>query len=297
MGGSESSSGGQLVGGAPANDAAGAAGQPPIAAIDPASLKGAGLVMWLQADECSLDSNDRVESCSDLSGADNDATQLDPVRRPLHQSLALNGHAALRFDGASSPPSAFAASILRVEDNESLHFGRGDFAVVVVARWSNDPKVIYTVNNGFATVHYAGYAGLIQKTEVNSPYTGISLFANYPLGSVNVPTIPRFAAQLEFAKSVVFSTSTDLNDDSFRVLTAHRFDDDKLRVRINGQPQNLSQVSANLDLSAYYQPLLIGGQDAQPLRGDIVEVLVVKGATSDATLLGLETQLMQRYSL
>lgn len=275
---------------------AGTGGQP-FEPTSPADFKGKGLVLWFGADACSYDQDSRVSQCADGSGFGNRALQPTPASRPLFVENSLNGHPTLRFDGGAAVPSAYVPSVLRIEDSESLHFGTDDFAVIVVARYENSPTVAYTLNGGFATVQYGGYGGIIAKVEPISPYSGLSLFANYPLGNVTMPALRRVVAQLELGTSFTLSASINLNDNHYRVYTAHRFDKRWLELRINGHNNGLSQMAADIDASAVNQPVFVGGGAGQPLRGDIAELAWIKGPTSEQQLSQLELTLVAKYAL
>ncbi len=256
-----------------------------------------GLVLWLRASSCLADGESRVGNCPDASGKGNDANQLDAALRPLLVPDALNARAVLHFDGGDAEPTKFAASSLRVEDSSSLQLGIDDFSIVIVARWNNDAAASYTIEGNVAVVHYGGYGGIFQKVQTASPYRGISLFANYPLGNVGVPSLRRFVAQLEFATSLTLSYSANLNDNVYRVYGARRYDHDKLEVTINGNPEGLSQVTKDIDASASFQPIFLGGATGQPFRGDIAEVVMLRGAVAFEQLRGLELGLMAKYDL
>jgi hypothetical protein len=255
-----------------------------------------GVAFWLSAEACLAGTNQRVGTCIDQSGNDNDAAQSDPELQPGYLPQAANGHAAIAFDGAGAPEDPYALSNLIVPDSPSLHFGTEDFAVLVVARWHNDPQADYVVNNGLATVHYAGYGGLLEKTDYFFPYRGLALFANYPSGNLMVPGVRRLALQLEIGASVLFSYQNKLNDDVWRLHSARRVGGDKIGVRSNGGMEAWTQVDV-VDVSAAPRPLRFGGQVGSPFRGELAEVVIVKGPLPEETLRGLEQGLMLKYDL
>lgn len=58
-----------------------------------------GLKLWLVADSVNTVSGGFVNTCKDISGNNNHATQTNPSLMPLHMPSNLNGHATILFDG------------------------------------------------------------------------------------------------------------------------------------------------------------------------------------------------------
>lgn len=266
------------------SSASGGEGGAPVGLVEPDDFD--GLVLWLKASSCSFDSNLRVSSCPDESGLDNDAVAPAEERRPKLLATALNGHDCLEFDGGDPAPTNVVASRLSVADAASIRFGTDEVSVVLAARWRNPHHVTST---------YGGYGGLLHKAEPISPFRGLAVFANYP-ASYAQQSVRRLAVQLELSTSLAFSYSVNLNDDEFRVYSARRAGE-RLEVRINGRSEGAAQVSPETDLSALGEPILIGGQDNAPLRGDIAEIVLIRGATTESMLAGLERGLMLKYGL
>jgi hypothetical protein len=61
----------------------------------------ADLDLWLRADGLPLADNDPVSAFTDLSGNNRHAVQADPAKQPLWIANAVNGKAAVRFDGTN----------------------------------------------------------------------------------------------------------------------------------------------------------------------------------------------------
>lgn len=98
--------------------------RPKITAVPPTTD---GLVLWLKAEDLSLNDDDPVASWADASGNGHDAGQATASLRPVFKENILNGHPVVRFDGAddfltgslSAAPSAhtvFVAFVPRESD-------------------------------------------------------------------------------------------------------------------------------------------------------------------------------------
>jgi hypothetical protein len=282
------------LGGAAADDTAGQAGDSNHAAgqagapnqeREPDSFE--GLALWIEAanELCSRDEYQRVQSCVDRSGNGNDAEQGQPSQRPAFLDSGINGHAALSLSRelAGGPD---AATFLIVADSQSLQFGEDDFAYVVVASWKNSP---YPGGN------FAGYGRILSKQSPTEPYDGVALLANYPGINVGGKTATRFAAQLDIFGTVALSSQTNLNDDTVRVYTACRTDDE-VSVRINGE--TVGQVyTSPANVSTPGASVLIGGSQGDGLDGLIAEIIVLHGTTEPEDLSALEHHLMSKYDI
>lgn len=242
-----------------------------------------GLTLWLEASEelCRRDANDQVESCSDQSSHANDAVQLDSQRRPTFVAKGSNGRPTLRFD---DDPSA-----LIVADNASLRFGTGDFAYLAVASWHNEE---------FEIDGYAGYGLVVAKQYKVSPYDGVVLYANFPSdgGPGSLPSMRRFAAQIEVVENVAISATNHVNDDTFRLYSARRVGGE-LQIYINGSLEGRTVIDGDGNVDAVGEDLVIGGYPGSPLRGEISEVVVIGGPLSDDDFAALQRGLLEKYAL
>ncbi len=247
-----------------------------------------GLVLWLEASTCTTDEDSRASLCPDGSLSMNDGTQVDAAVRPKLLPAALNGHSVLSFDGGPAGEASLVVTAVVVADALSLRLGTEDFTLALVARWRNSPQVQPSA--------YGGYGVILQKAQDTFPYRGYALFANYPAGYVNVNAYRRFAAQMEFGTATVQSYSVDLNDNEYRLCLTQR-SPEELALRINGASNGAIQVAPGIDASAPYVPLSIGGGPGAPLRGEIAEIVLIRGAITQSDLGKLEAGLMQKYAL
>jgi hypothetical protein len=242
-----------------------------------------GLALWLEATSalCTRDATEEVSRCADQSRNGNDAVQPESLRQPTFVPESSHDHATLRFD---NDPST-----LLVADHESLHFGGSDFSYLVVARWRNSPQ---------AVSGYSGYGILLAKQYQWHPYFGVALYANFPSPGRpgDLPAMRRFAAQLEVVEAVALSYSNQLNDDIFRLYAARRVGSD-LQLYVNGTLEGRSVITGQVNVDALNEPLVLGGNWSQPLRGDISEVVVIGGALSDGEFKALQRGLIAKYEL
>jgi hypothetical protein len=285
-GGEESGGVGDVAGAASSAGAAGAEQGPTL--VLPSEID--DLVLWLEASTCSVDAASRVTSCPDQSDQGNVASQSTDAP-PLLIEDALGGHAVLSFDGDGDTTNVLPTTLV-VQDSESLQLGNGQFTAIIVGRWRNPH-----IPQGTVQGTYSGYGAFLNKVEPNYPYRGISILASYPGALVTSPAFRRFAMQLQIGDARVLSNSTNLNDDQYRVHTARRVNEDRIELRISGASEGFAIIAPEVSVSAVGEPLFIGGQRGAPLRGEIAELLLVRGALSDETLLGLELGLMKKYGL
>jgi hypothetical protein len=232
------------------------------------------LALWLDA-ETNVTTANGVLSWADHSGRGHAATQALADFRPALVASALRGHPVIRFDGQNDS--------LGIADAPSLRWGTGDYTLEIVASYTN------------ATNAGDGYGLMYSKQEAPYPYSGVSLWANYPFPSLNTAC----AAQLQVGADVATAV-TGLNDGVARLYAARRVGT-VLDVRLNGASSRSSSV-ASVNVNAPGQFAFIGGQQTgggviQALKGDIAEIVAVGGTLSASDLAKLETYLMSKYGL
>jgi len=253
---------------------------------------GPGLVLWLDStrglnptDDAGADGG-TIFSWADQSGYGNNATG---VGGPTVVNAALGGMPVVRFNGTSD--------YLIVADSPSLEFGTGDFLIAEVAQHTTP------------TDAGVGYGFLFSKQdETHSPYPGPALIAN--TGSLTTGIEAQVAAGI----GDVISGSTGYNNGTPFYVTMHRFAVPSdagadaavatLDLRIGGADAGSAtgvnyadNVSAG-DGGPGSWPLYIGGNNQlQDVRGDIAEVIAIKGAVDDANLEALEAYLKSKYGL
>lgn len=252
------------------------------------------LALWLDAtaEDCSIDSKQKVVQWLDHSGNGNDANADPQFAMPTFTQGVVNGHAALHFLAQLNNNLPDEPSLLVVRDSNSLQFGNEDFAYLVVARNNNSvqPRAV-----GLAPT-YIGSGVLLSKQDSFLPYRGVALLCNYPSNITGSPAYSRFGIQLEAGGALTLSYSDQLNDSLFRLYVARRSGAD-LAVRINGAAEGVSRVASDLDASAARRNLLIGGVSTQPFVGDIAELAVIRGHVADPDLAAIERYFLGKYAL
>lgn len=267
------------------SDTGGAGGQ--ATALPPSSFP--QLVLWLEAtnETCTVDEDQTVSHWVDLSSASNDASTRDGFLQPEYVEAVANGHDALRFEPVAVANKPDDPTALEVSDSASLDFGTGDFAYLLVMRWSNST---------LPTPGYLGSGAIIAKQSIKPGFPGVLLLANYPAFFADVPASTRLAVQLELGGAFVVSRTDGFAGDDFRLYVARRVGTE-FSLRVNGEHENGSRISPDLDLGATDAPLLLGGNSGMPLRGDIAELVALRGSTSDVDFAALEAGLMDKYGL
>jgi hypothetical protein len=237
---------------------------------------GGRLVVWLDAARGI--SGTPVASWTDQSGAGNNATQAMAPSQPALTASGINGLPAVTFDGV--------LTFLQIADSPTTRFGTGDFALMVVARGA--PNV-------------ATNAMLYNKSEAAAPYAGINLFLNVTRGAATAK------ASLQLDADFHATTRDDFGDANPHLFGGRLVTSGAsalLEVRVDGERQGmLSLTGGAVNLDAPVRATIIGhnGYNAlsgfQAFKGDIAEVVAVKGTISDAELASLEAYLMGKYGL
>jgi serine/threonine-protein kinase len=237
------------------------------------------IVLHLDAGNGVTMNADRVARVADKSGQNNDAVAGTPA--PTLVQNAIAGRPALHFsDGAH----------LVVRDSPALQLAKKSFFLVIVARHTRkfDPdSSSYNLTNAAGT--------LFVKTELPVPYRGIAVFANFTRPN------PGTGIGIETSYShFVVTTSTALNDGSFRVFGTRR-ERQTLDVRVDGVVE-ASMGGADDDVSAVGQDIGIGAHvveygTIQRLEGDIAELVLVRGGTSAHQIQQIERELFAKYGL
>jgi serine/threonine-protein kinase len=258
-----------------------AAGAPAPSVEADTSYEPPQFVLHLDAAQGVSESAGAVLRWSDQSGNDTDA--YAPARRPTLVRDAIHGLPAIHFDGGA---------YLRVDDVATLHLGKHDFTVGLVARHDRP------VGGGGLSTSYGittGYGCLYAKSLLPSPYVGVAIFANWPRPR---PT-SRVSVQTQYEHHAV-STSEGLNDGRVHLYEARRVDT-TLEIRIDGVVEARTE-GADDDVSAEGVPIYLGAHVTdsgvvQQLRGDIAEVYVLRGGVTDARLREIEDALLARYGI
>lgn len=239
----------------------------------PAALS--GLVVWLDGTKDIVVNNGVVQTWKDQSGNGNDAFNMLPANRPTTVASAANGKPVIRFDGGGK-------QWLNIADVATLRFATGDFTIMEVMAYTN----IASFDGN------TGYAALWVKSSPQGPYNGAALFGNDPV----IPN-SSIRAQLN-AGFNADSTAVGYNDGKFHIVGMRRTGT-TLEARTDGA--SATKANAVTDVSAVMSDVWIGGRGGnayqQALKGDIAEIIVVKGTVSDPNMASLEGYLKTKYAL
>ena len=179
------------------------------------------------------------------------------VNPPSIVANGINGRPTVSFVSSNG--------YLHVDNHEDFHFGLGDFLIVEVAKVSSATGTLWSLRPGATAGSEESFApGL--------------LCVSFGMGVTNGCT-------------TAFTPSTDAH------VYAARRKSDLFTIRVDGT------VRATLDRSADPPDIFVNMFTApyafigQNLGGQISEVIVVVGPTSDADLTKLEAQLKTKYAL
>ncbi|HKP56273.1 MAG TPA: hypothetical protein VJV78_06125 [Polyangiales bacterium] len=211
----------------------------------------------------------------DRSDARNHAVARSERTSPSFAEVALNGRPALLFDGKGQH--------LAVEDASALQFGTGDFTLAAVLRHTTP------------TASEWGYGCIASKQESTHPYLGPSLWGN------SEGRTGQLLGQLAYHSQRVLSGADDLNQGGPLLAVLQRRSvrgGTKLILRVNGNEAR-STLGPTVDVSAPGSPLHIGStpDPRQALRGNIAEIVAIKGPLAEADSESLEAYLREKYGL
>ncbi len=143
----------------------------------------------------------------------------------------------------------------------------------------------------------AGNYGLVfaKQDPVKSGFPGIAAFVDLPTNTTS------FFGQI-LVSTYVNTTTTGLNNNAPHVFGFRRVGA-QISTRLDGTVDGIeTSDAAAVDLSALTTPARIGaGGDGnttyQQLKGDIAELVLINGTTSDTSLASLEQYLKSKYGL
>jgi hypothetical protein len=195
----------------------------------------------------------------------------------------------------SFAPSANSCQKLQVPDSASLQMGTDDFALFVVADYTDTPNTA---------------AGFVMKQLPSSPWRGIGMY-----GSLEGPGA--FGGQLGSDEQKVWSFLTFAGSPQLPKIVPGNWGDapgstapphvfvmrrinGRLEVRVDGSIGfGASLDTAGIDVSAAGAPLEIGcrGTSTHPLTARIYSIGLVRSTVDDATIQAFEKSLRGRYNL
>ena len=165
---------------------------PDFAREDPTSLTVTdGLRLHLDADTLAEADGASVQTWTDASGLNNNASQANSSERPLVIHDAMNGKKAVRFDGSDDS--------LVITDNTSLQFGASDFSTFIVSSVNNVSKgtssqntFLSKPNAGFEFINYQGsvrgYYDASSFNGVGNFRSGVPSVLNFNISAQQVVT-------------------------------------------------------------------------------------------------------------
>jgi len=237
----------------------------------PAAL-GSRLVLWLEGDAFT-DIGGSVK-WPDKSGLGNDAFQDAATRMPAIVDAstdgAVNGHGVVRFAGNQ---------FLAIADNVALQWAPGDFGFYIVMRHTNG-----TNDYGIGYAKWSDVGGL--------GFPGFFMWASYPQAGAT-----GYVTRLDTQQAVL--SDGGLNDGVARLVAARKVAGN-LELRVQGNQVGMITDAGFPDASAFNAPgipAVIGGRQGaiQALKGDIAEIIAVKGTLTDAEQTSVETYLKAKY--
>ncbi len=253
--------------------------------FDPSQL-GTNLVLWLDgAKGVTKDTTNvnNVVTWADQTSYHNDATGGTGQfpHQPTINATAINNLPAVEFSGSFQGGGQF----LQITDSASLEFGPGDFAVFMVAEYTNT-----TTGNGASQgTFYAKVAG-------NTTPTGPQLFGN--AGGPNNTLVASVRARININDNVN-SAATTYNDGKFHRVGIRRTGT-TLEVWADGTATSfVPDAGGAVDVSATGSDAFIGnnGQGQNRLAGGIAEVIGVKGTLSSGDVTNLDGYFKSKYGL
>ncbi len=229
-------------------------------------------------------SADKLEAWRDRSAKHNDALQGDPKFQPSIK--ALNGLMLPTFSGKANPKSTDGSGgpYLRIKDSDSLHWGTGDFAILVVVAY----------DNALDGTHNGGYGAFFGKP--GTP--GLMFTGNWTRSETE--EISQLHLGLGAGAPGLDTKQQGFNDGKLRLLAAVRAGD-RATVRANAVELGGVNGVGHQDLSAPQVDAAIGSfsgtQALRCLRGQIAAVVALAGPQTNADLPRVETYLMSKYPL
>jgi hypothetical protein len=224
----------------------------PIEPISPDKLP--GLSLWLDGDKgVTLSSGGFVQGWKDQSSHGNDVANCSGIGQ---EKGDIKGHDAVAFIGGNC----------RIEDDPSLQFGTGGFALMVVVKPGGagaQPNVLFG--------KYAGMPQVGMRLDIQAT---ANLFAGaYPPGT------PIAEAHAYVAPSV------------YHLVIARGPD---LELRVDGVTSK--GTKSTYDVSGTGSFVVIGGSgSSDTTQMNVAEYVAVKGALTDDQVLGVEAYFKNRY--
>ncbi|MBX3200776.1 MAG: hypothetical protein KF894_21745 [Labilithrix sp.] len=258
-----------------ARDAGAADGDAAFTEPTPAAL-GSRLALWLRADRGVVGTAEGLTRWEDQSGSGNDALPAGAgFIAPTPDGL--EGHPSIHFAGTGT-------GYLTIADSPTLHFGTGDVTSFVVFSHSSGPSATSRI--------------VFTKQAQVSPYAGFGVFANvggtYGLGT-HLRSPGPFVT-LAGDDPEVYATRTPVLLVSRRTNTLALTATARTSSAFDSDAPTFEDAVVDLTNDA---PLRIGGQGtvSQALRGDIAEIVIVRGSMTPTEHESVSAYLGAKYDL
>jgi hypothetical protein len=251
----------------------GGAGEGPAAPAIP------GAVLWFDAAKGVDAAAGKITRWADQSPAKNDAAPTAAANAPtLIAARSDNGRPAVHFDGKTRP------AWLRIADADSLRWGTGDWTVLVAGSY----------DNALDGTHLDALGTFFSKHAQNSE---ILFCGNWPM----TENTEKASLHLGLGEGNpgMESVRKDFNDGKVRVYGARRAAG-TMELRVNGKVDSTrTGANGNIDLSGVALALgsAAGSSGRLLLRGDLQEVIAIKGTVTPAVLDAVEKYLMAKYAV
>jgi hypothetical protein len=249
----------------------------PALAKNPSELT--GLRLWLDA--ARIATNDPVQvrrsgtvvfvrRWNDVSGALNHGSQSVDANQPLWIESAINGHSAVRFDGAND--------LLRL----LRPVGTNSFCIFAVLRTSLSHEIDPESSGGVGGVSGQRYLfGATHGGDFNAG-AGVSIGTNgisvYEHGSSYMPALAVSQARVSSGAAVL----------------SVNYAAKRPEIGLGGVVVRTGLTSSRADVTA---PVEIGSGAYGAFRGDIAEIITFNRALDDSERAGVTTYLMEKYGL
>jgi hypothetical protein len=251
--------------------------------FDPTQL--GNLVLWLDAAKGVTQNNNAVSAWADQTTFHNDASggMGNGSHQPTIAATVINGLPAVHFSGSFQQPQYFV-----IADSASLEFGAGDFAVFMVAQYTNP-----------TTGNFPSQGTFYNKVAGNNTPTGPQLYGNAP--GPNNTTTGNVRALLTTAINVNSAAAT--YDDGKPHRIGIRRTGNTLEVWTDGVNASLTpDAGTSPDVSAVGSNVYIGARPggnnvAGLLAGDIAEVIGMKGTVSASDVTNVDGYFKTKYAL
>ncbi len=254
--------------------------------FDPSQL-GTNLVLWLEGAKGITGTGSNVATWADQTSYHNDASggTGGGAHQPTVNATAINALPAVEFANATNNQQ-----YLQITDSASLEFGTGDFAVFMVAQYTNPA----TGNGASQGTFYAKIAG-------NTTPIGPQLYGNAGTGTGNTLDA-QIRSRIDLTDNIN-SVGTTYNDGMFHRIGIRR-NGSALEVWTDAVSASFTpDAGATVDVSATGSDAFIGAQGAGGfggglrLLGGIAEVVGVKGTLSDGDVSNLDGYFKTKYAL